>query len=134
MERFCGRLTAALCSKSKANSSSQGDDAEDEDEDGDDEYKWWENLDENDEVKWQTLEHNGVLFPPAYVPHGLPLIYDGKAIVLPPTAEEVATFYAALVDTDWGRNSVFQKNFFRDFQAVLKDCEKEGAPVRRARP
>jgi len=97
-------------------------------------------MDENDEVKWTTLEHNGVLFPPAYVPHGLPLIYDGKPIVLPPAAEEVATFFAALVDTDWGRNPTFQKNFFRDFQVVLKECEKEGAPVRpraavpRARP
>ena len=25
-------------------------------------------------VQWKTLEHNGVVFPPAYEPHGVPLL------------------------------------------------------------
>ena len=45
-------------------------------------------------TKWTTLEHNGVLFPPPYVPHGIPLIYDGKEVILGPDAEETATLYA----------------------------------------
>ena len=102
-----------------------GDDGEEEDE-----YKWWENMDEDDTIKWHTLQHSGVLFPPGYIPHKVPLVYDNTPVVLPPDAEEVATFFAALVDTDWGRNLVFQKNFFRDFQAVLKDTEKAGHRVR----
>jgi DNA topoisomerase-1 len=41
------------------------------------EYKWW--LDENKDgsVKWTTLSHMGPLFPPAYVPHGVQMKYDG---------------------------------------------------------
>jgi len=32
-------------------------------------YRWWEAQQNNDgEVKWQTLEHNGVIFPPPYEP------------------------------------------------------------------
>lgn len=27
--------------------------------------------------KWVTLEHNGVLFPPPYEPHGVKMKYDG---------------------------------------------------------
>ncbi len=28
--------------------------------------------------KWETLEHNGLLFPPEYVPHTKPLKYNDK--------------------------------------------------------
>ena len=123
---------AAKAGKVKDEDGEGGEDGEREGEDEEDEqYKWWENMDDDGEIKWHTLEHNGVLFPPAYIPHNVQFVYDGKVLPLPPAAEEVATFYAALADTDWGRNPVFQKNFFRDFQAVLKDCEKAGHPVRR---
>ena len=27
--------------------------------------------------KWTTLEHRGLIFPPDYVPHGLPILYQG---------------------------------------------------------
>ncbi|KAJ1937167.1 DNA topoisomerase 1, partial [Linderina pennispora] len=86
---------------------------------GEGDYKWW--LDEKDgsSEKWHTLEHNGVMFPPDYVPHGVPLIYRKKEIRLVPEAEEVATFFAAVVDGDHGNNPVFQKNFFTDFKEIL---------------
>ena len=29
---------------------------------------------------WETLEHNGVLFPPEYIKVDIPLIYDNKEI------------------------------------------------------
>lgn len=87
-------------------------------------YKWWENENEDDTVKWNTLVHRGVLFPPDYqpLPSHIKLYYDAKPVDLPPDAEEVAGFYAALLETDHGKNPVFQKNFFNDFKEVLKEC------------
>jgi DNA topoisomerase-1 len=91
------------------------------DEEAEAQFKWWEqsNEDEDGSVKWNELEHNGVLFPPAYVPHGVKMKYDGKPISLSPEAEEVASFFAALIETDHGKNPVFQKNFFSDWQEIL---------------
>ncbi|PIA16948.1 DNA topoisomerase I [Coemansia reversa NRRL 1564] len=85
----------------------------------DEDYKWWLENKDDEGPKWQTLEHNGVLFPPDYVPHGLPLVYKGAEIIMPPEVEEVATFFAALVGTDHGVNPVFQSNFFNDFKDLL---------------
>lgn len=39
---------------------------------------------------------------------------------LPPEAEEVAGFYAAMLETDHAKDEVFNKNFFLDFQNILK--------------
>ena len=39
---------------------------------------------------------------------------------MPPAAEEVAGFYAALLETDHAKDTVFNKNFFRDFLDTLK--------------
>ncbi|KAF7727427.1 DNA topoisomerase 1, partial [Apophysomyces ossiformis] len=94
-------------------------------------YKWWEEEtmikdEEGGEAvaRWTTLEHNGVLFPPDYVPHGVKMKYDGKFITLSPEAEEVASFFAALLETDHAKNPTFQKNFFRDWQEILKKDPK----------
>lgn len=38
---------------------------------------------------WKTLEHHAVTFPPAYVPHGIKLLYDAKPVDLSPEEEEV---------------------------------------------
>ncbi|KAJ2721996.1 DNA topoisomerase 1 [Coemansia sp. Benny D115] len=94
--------------------------SQDDSEKEDDEFKWWLEQNNNDDgPKWQTLEHHGVVFPPDYEPHGIPLLYDGKKIKLHPEAEEVATFFAALVGTDHGNNPTFQKNFFEDFKEIF---------------
>ena len=53
----------------------------------------------------------------------------GKEIKLDPASEEVATFFAPLADAQHGQNPIFQKNFFRDFTAVLKLARK-GQEVR----
>lgn len=39
--------------------------------------------------KWTTLEHNGVIFPPPYKPHGVKMLYNGKPVDLTPEQEEV---------------------------------------------
>jgi len=74
---------------------------------------------EDESIKWCSLEHNGVLFPPEYEPHGRPLLYDGCEIALPPEAEEVATFYASKLGTVYLEKETFRKNFFDDFRKTL---------------
>ncbi|GMM34647.1 DNA topoisomerase 1 [Saccharomycopsis crataegensis] len=115
--------TKAKIEETKSSKKLKKEDSNDEpgEEGEEDEYKWWENEDMNDEIKWNTLEHNGVMFPPAYeaLPKKVKLIYDGQPVVLPLEAEEVAGFFGAMVETDHAKNPVFQKNFFRDFLEVL---------------
>ena len=69
--------------------------------------------------KWTTLEHNGVLFPPEYIKHNVPVIYQGQQIILDKDAEELATLYAKFIETDYVKNRIFNKNFWRDWQQVL---------------
>lgn len=92
-------------------------------EEEDEEYRWWEAGQNDGTVKWTTLEHNGVLFPPPYepLPKHVKMKYDGKEVSLPPEAEEVAGFFASLIETDHGKNPVFQQNFFNDWLQVLKE-------------
>ncbi|KAI5477411.1 DNA topoisomerase I [Pseudohyphozyma bogoriensis] len=89
------------------------------DDDEEEVYKWWENEDDG-VTKWKTLEHNGVLFPDEYVPHGVKMKYDGKLVDLPPESEEVATFFAAMIETDHAKNPVFVKNFFQSWTDLMK--------------
>jgi len=80
----------------------------------------------NNEVKWTTFSHNGVLFPEPYEPHKIPLIYNGIKIVLNPDSEEYATIYAKFTETDYVKNKTFNKNFFHDWVKILKkDGHKE---------
>mmetsp|Transcript_9756 Transcript_9756/g.14640 ORF Transcript_9756/g.14640 Transcript_9756/m.14640 type:complete len:784 (+) Transcript_9756:28-2379(+) len=85
--------------------------------------RWWTDLKEGSykqkTQKWSTLEHNGVVFPPPYEPHGIKMKYDGKEVDLTPEQEEVATFFAVLIETQHGKNKVFQKNFFNDWKKLL---------------
>lgn len=91
----------------------------DEEGTGEEEYKWWEEQDNDGSVKWTTLEHNGVFFAPEYQPHGVPLLYEGQSLQLEPSAEEVATFFAAIMGTDHYENEIFRKNFWEDFTTHL---------------
>jgi DNA topoisomerase I len=58
-------------------------------------FKWWNAADPPAGMHWTTLEHCGVLFPPAYVPHGVMMTYDGAPVELTPPQEELATFFAS---------------------------------------
>ncbi|KAJ3222208.1 DNA topoisomerase 1 [Clydaea vesicula] len=90
-----------------------------EGEEESEEYKWWlESVD--DSVKWQTLEHSGPLFPPPYEPHGVKMKYDGVEVELKKDSEEVATFFAAILQTDYVKDKTFRENFFKDFKKILK--------------
>ena len=69
--------------------------------------------------KWTTLEHNGVMFPPEYEKHNVPVIYQGQEIVLDTDAEEAATLYAKYIETDYINNRVFRRNFWNDWKKIL---------------
>ena len=80
--------------------------------------------------KWTTLEHRGLIFPPDYVPHGLPILYQGKEIHLGPEAEEWATYYAVSRELQHYDDPVFQENFFKDWSVFLKK-DPEGRQIKR---
>ena len=71
--------------------------------------------------KWDTLEHNGPLFPSLYEPHNIPVIYQGKEVLLQPKAEELATIYAKLSENEILENKTFRNNFWNDWKKLLKD-------------
>lgn len=107
-------------------------------------FRWWDAEGNGDgTVKWQTLEHNGVIFPPPYepLPSHVKMKYNGinhnfffanavlssdlftgsgKEVDLPLAAEEVAGFYAAMLETEHAQDATFNKNFFEDWKLVMK--------------
>ena len=105
----------------KKEETEQDQEAEDEEE----EYRWWEDPTKGDGTKkWATLEHAGVVFPPPYelLPKNVKMRYGGTPVFLAPEAEEVAGFFGAMLNSTHNvENPVFQKNFFADFQKMLKE-------------
>ena len=103
------------------------DEEEEEEEAEEEEYKWWEDPTKGDgSKKWDTLQHNGVVFPPPYVPlpKHVKMKYNGVPITLLPEPEEVATFYGSMLNSTVNvENPTFNKNFFDDF---LKYLDKHG--------
>jgi hypothetical protein len=92
-------------------------------------FKWWETEPLPEGINWRTMEHPGVVFAPAYQPHGYPLLYKGKEIKLNSEQEELASFFAAIPDDgpqlgNPATREVFIKNFFVGFkEAFSADSE-----------
>jgi DNA topoisomerase-1 len=84
-------------------------------------HKWWdEEVDgEENEIRWTSLEHNGVVFAPRYEPHGIPIKYKGEDFYLTPIQEEIATFWAQLLDNDLSKKDITRRNFTKEFRQVL---------------
>lgn len=95
-----------------------------------DSYRWWEDpaiVDGTVKEKWDTLEHNGVVFPPEYepLPKNVKMLYDGNPVTLAPEAEEVAGFFGAMLNSTHNvENPRFIKNFFHDFQKVIAETKE----------
>ena len=91
-------------------------------------FKWWEQDELPAGVNWKTLEQAGIIFPDPMERHGKPLLYDGKAIVLPGEHEEIASFYAAMPEDGpqlgGPSRETFQKNFFKDFKDALGESSE----------
>ena len=98
--------------------------------------KWWEKPidEENDKKsddeevgKWKHMEHNGVLFPAEYEPHGIKIKYKGEPIELNPEQEEVATFWGQVLDTEFATKEIAKRNFTKEFRNVLPEKYKNAA-------
>lgn len=66
-------------------------------------------------MKWKTLQHNGILFPPAYEKQGIKIKIKGESVDLDLDQEEMVYQWAKKKDTPYVQDKVFQKNFTTDF-------------------
>uniref|UniRef100_A0A1Y1N6M1 DNA topoisomerase I n=1 Tax=Photinus pyralis TaxID=7054 RepID=A0A1Y1N6M1_PHOPY len=89
-------------------------------------WKWWEEEKKNDGTKWTFLEHKGPVFAPPYerLPDNVKFYYNGKHITLSEEAEEVAGFYAKMLDHDYTTKKIFNDNFFKDWRKVMTQKEQ----------
>ena len=87
----------------------------------------WEEEKHKDGVKWKSLEHKGPVFATDYepLPGSVKFKYNGKDMNLCTAAEEVASFYGAMLDHDYVTKDVFNKNFFKDWRKFMTHSEKE---------
>lgn len=76
-------------------------------------------------MKWTTLSHNGLKFPPEYVQKNIPLICNGMEIELSKNTEEYAFLYAKYIGTDYVLNNTFNRNFFNDWKKMFTPSEKQ---------
>ncbi|KAL8909384.1 MAG: hypothetical protein Q9207_000219 [Kuettlingeria erythrocarpa] len=130
--------SSSVKKESKGRSVKKEDTEQDQEpEDDEEEYRWWEDQSKGDgTIKWKTLEHAGVVFPPPYepLPKNVKMLYNGAPLSLHPDAEEVATFFGSMLHSTHNvENPTFQKNFFGDFQEILKKTggarDKDGRKV-----
>lgn len=106
--------------------------------------RWWEELDKKgkNDVKWTSLRHNGVYFPPPYepLPKNIKVLHQGKPVDLDAkninnpfyiTAEEAAVFFAMKLEQDARlsaktkarrtamEDKTFLNNFWADWKKIL---------------
>ncbi|OWK03212.1 hypothetical protein Celaphus_00007979 [Cervus elaphus hippelaphus] len=86
----------------------------------------WEEERYPEGIKWKFLEHKGPVFAPPYepLPENVKFYYDGKVMKLSPKAEEVATFFAKMLDHEYTTKEIFRKNFFKDWRKEMTNEEK----------
>ncbi|XP_075998480.1 DNA topoisomerase I, mitochondrial isoform X2 [Genypterus blacodes] len=89
-------------------------------------WRWWEEDKYEDGVKWKFLQHNGPYFPPEYLllPDNVHFYYNGKEMKLRPAAEEVAMFFAQMLDHEYTTKKVFRENFFTDWRKEMTHEER----------
>ena len=66
-------------------------------------------------MKWQKLQHNGILFPPKFESKGIKIKIRGEAVTLDLLQEEMIYQWAKKKETPYSKDKVFQKNFVADF-------------------
>lgn len=90
-------------------------------------WKWWDEGPLEAGVKWRTLEHKGPVLAPEYqpLPKHVKFYYDGKPMDLCESAEEVAGFYARMLEHEYTSNETFNKNFFKDWRKEMTSQERE---------
>ena len=76
-------------------------------------------------MKWKTLQHNGILFPPAYESKNIEIKIRGEKVSLDLSQEEMVYQWAKKKDTPYAQDEVFQKNFVADFAKTLNSQFKK---------
>ena len=76
-------------------------------------------------MKWKTLQHNGILFPPAYETQEIKIKIKGESVDLDLNQEEMIYQWAKKKDTPYAQDKVFQKNFTADFAKTLNSKFKK---------
>ncbi len=66
-------------------------------------------------MKWKTLQHNGILFPPDFESKGIKIKIKGESVGLDLLQEEMIYQWAKKKDTPYAEDKVFEKNFVADF-------------------
>ena len=70
-------------------------------------------------MKWKTLQHNGILFPPAFESQQIKIKIKGQPVELGLLQEEMVYQWAKKKDTPYVQDKVFQNNFTADFAKTL---------------
>uniref|UniRef100_A0A8C5Q5F7 DNA topoisomerase I n=1 Tax=Leptobrachium leishanense TaxID=445787 RepID=A0A8C5Q5F7_9ANUR len=84
-------------------------------------WRWWEEEKYKDGIKWKYLEHKGPVFAPPYdpLPPNVKFYYDGKPFPLSLQAEEVASFFAKMLDHEYTTKDIFRNNFITDWRKEM---------------
>ena len=83
----------------------------------------WEEKGKEEGVKWKFLEHKGPMFAPPYepLPDDVHFIYNGKKMRLCAEAEEVAGFFARMIEHEYTTKKIFRDNFMKDWKKVSSE-------------
>uniref|UniRef100_A0A8D9F3T9 DNA topoisomerase I n=1 Tax=Cacopsylla melanoneura TaxID=428564 RepID=A0A8D9F3T9_9HEMI len=89
-------------------------------------WKWWEEKKVNDGRKWTYLEHKGPIFAPPYerLPSSIKFYYNGQEMKLSQDAEEIATFYARMIEHEYTTKEAFNTNFMKDWRKSMTEKER----------
>ena len=78
-------------------------------------------------MKWKTLQHNGILFPPDFESKGIKIKISKQDVTLDLLQEEMIYQWAKKKDTPYVQDRIFQKNFVADlamtFNGKYKNLE-----------
>src|SRR5438309_659581 len=70
-------------------------------------------------MKWKTLQHNGIAFPPPFESKGITIKIKGEKVSLNLKKEKMVYHWAKKKDTPYVQDKIFCKNFQDDFVKVL---------------
>lgn len=76
-------------------------------------------------IRWKTLVHRGVAFPPEYQPRGITISIKGEKLALNTDQEELIYAWAKKKDTHYVQDPVFQSNFISDLKPLLPEKFKK---------
>ena len=87
-------------------------------------------------MKWKTLQHNGILFPPDFESKGIKIKIRGENVPLDLLQEEMVYQWSKKKDAPkpgvtekYIEDSTFQKNFVRsEERRVGKECRSRWSP------